>query len=97
MRKTLKLVAFAAILLTGFALAPAIYAHDTDSPRGGMMGPGMMGQGSMMQGGQGGMMNMTNMLGPMGPIGQMMANCNKMMQSMMPPQREPDQGPKNEG
>lgn len=75
MRKSIKIFAVALMLVTGLAAAPAIYADESAGSKGSMMGAGKMGKGGMM--GQGGMMNM------MGQMNQMMANCNKMIESMM--------------
>jgi len=68
MRK-IKLIAVAsAIVVVGLAATSALYAHDADEPRSSAMGPGMMGQG--------GMMNM------MAQMEEMMESCSKMMQAM---------------
>ena len=69
MRKSMKIFAVASALVAGVAIAPALYAHDSERSNGSMMGPGMMDQGGMM-----GMMNM------MGQMSQMMDHCNEMMQ-----------------
>jgi hypothetical protein len=71
MRKSIKALAIASAVIAGLAVAPALYAHDSEESGGSMMGSGMMGQGGMM-----GMMNM------MGQMSEMMEGCNRMMQSM---------------
>ena len=71
MRKSLKALLVATALTAGIAAAPTLYAHDSESAQGSMMGQGgMMGQGMMGQ-------------GMMGQMSQMMESCNEMMQSMM--------------
>ncbi len=72
MHKNVKTTLAVAALAGGLLASSALYAHDSGSSRGSMMGPGMMGQGGMM-----GMMNM------MGQMNQMMETCNRMMQGMM--------------
>lgn len=69
MRKHLKSLLVASTLAAGLAAAPAIYAHDSESAGGSMMGRSMMGQGGMM--------------GMMGQMSSMRENCNRMMQAMM--------------
>lgn len=69
MRKSMKILAVASALVAGAAIAPALYAHDSERYSGSMMGSGMTDQGGMM-----GMMNM------MGQMSQMMDHCNEMMQ-----------------
>ena len=71
MLKTIKALAIASAVIAGLAVAPALYAHDSEESGDSMMGSGLMGQGGMM-----GMMNM------MGQMSQMMEGCNRMMQSM---------------
>ena len=66
MRKSIKALAITSTVIAGLAVAPALYAHDSEES-----GDAMMGQGSMM-----GMMNM------MGQMSEMMEGCNRMMQSM---------------
>lgn len=68
MRKSMKALAIASAVIAGLAVAPALYAHDSEESGDSMMGSGMMGQG--------GMMNM------MGQMSEMMEGCNRMMQSM---------------
>ena len=68
MRKSMKIFAVASALVAGVAIAPALYAHDSERSNGSMMGPGMMDQGGMM-----GMMNM------MGQMSQMVEHCNQVM------------------
>lgn len=51
MRTQLKTLAAAAALVAGLAVAPAVYAHQSQGPRGSMMGGGgMMGQMNEMMG-----------------------------------------------
>ncbi len=71
MRKSIKALAIASAVIAGLAVAPALYAHDSEESGDSMMSPGMLGQGDMM-----GMMNM------MGQMSEMMEGCNRMMQSM---------------
>lgn len=66
MRKSMKIFAVASALVAGIAIAPALYAHDSERSNGSMMGPGMMDQGGMMS--------------MMGQMSQMMDHCNEMMQ-----------------
>lgn len=66
MRKSMKIFAVASALVAGVAIAPALYAHDSERSSGSMMGPGMMDQGGMMS--------------MMGQMSQMMDHCNEMMQ-----------------
>lgn len=72
MRKSLRTLFVASALMAGIAVAPALYAHESQGSQDSAMGPGMMGQGGMMDGG--------NMMGQMST---MMESCNKMMQEMM--------------
>ena len=81
MRTHLKTLLVASTLAAGFAAAPVIYAHDSDSAGGSMMGRGMMAQEGMM--GQGGRMGM------MGQMSSMMESCSQMMQAMMEDGHEP--------
>ncbi len=69
MRKSVKSLIAISAVMAGFAVAPALYADDS---QGSKMDRGMMGEGGMMS-----MMNM------MGQMGEMMESCNKMMQSHM--------------
>lgn len=51
MRKSVKVLAATATLAAGVAAAPVLHAHDSDKSQpgnGSIMGPGMMGQGGMM-------------------------------------------------
>lgn len=66
MLKSMKIFAVASALVAGVAIAPALYAHDSERSNGSVMGPGMMDRGGMM-----------NMMGQMSP---MMDHCNEMMQ-----------------
>ncbi|WP_206075953.1 hypothetical protein [Mesorhizobium sp. Z1-4] len=68
MRKSIKALAIASAVIAGLAVAPALYAHDSEESGDSMMGSGMMGQGGMM--------------GMMGQMSEMMEGCNRMMQSM---------------
>ena len=73
MRKSLKAFIVASTLAAGVAVAPALSAHETQTPQGPTMGHGgMMGSGGMM-----------NMMGQMGQMSQMMETCNKLMQGAM--------------
>lgn len=72
MHRSLKTFVVLAALVAGIAAAPALYGHESRSPQGPMMGPGMMDRGNMM-----GMMNM------MGQMNHMTETCNKMMQAMI--------------
>lgn len=72
MRQNLKCLFAASALFAGLIAAPALYAQDDSA---GSQRP-MMGQGDVMQGGQG-MMNM------MGQMSEMMETCNQMMKGMM--------------
>ena len=79
MRKSLKALMIASALVAGIAVAPALQAHEAQSPQSPTMGHGsMMGHGGTM--GHGGMMNM---MGHMSQMSQMAENCNKMMQGAM--------------
>lgn len=69
MRKSLKILAATSAVAISLAVAPALYAGET---QGSKMESGMMGQEGMM-----GMMSM------MGQMGEMMESCAKMMQSHM--------------
>lgn len=68
MHKSIKVLAIASAFIASLAVAPALYAHDSDNSGYPMMGSGMMGQGGM-----------TNMMGQMS---NMTERCNTMMQSM---------------
>jgi hypothetical protein len=68
MRKSIKALAIASAVIAGLAVAPALYAHDSEESGSSMMGSGMMGRGGMM--------------GMMGQMSEMMEGCNRMMQSM---------------
>jgi hypothetical protein len=88
MRSSTKAIALTAMLITGFAAIPALYAQEP-APSGE--------QGSMMMGqdGMSGMMGMMQMMSQMGP---MMETCNEMMQAMMAegadmPAMRPDASP----
>ena len=85
MRKNLKTVIMAGALAAALLSGTALYAHDSGGSQGSMMGPGMMGQGDMME--------------MMGQMSQMMAACNQMMQGMMQHHQEqphnPDKAPQN--
>lgn len=48
MRKSIKALAIASAVIAGLAVAPALYAHDSEESGFSMMGSGMMGQGGMM-------------------------------------------------
>lgn len=75
MRNSVKILVAAAALIASAALAPALYAHNSESSgehNGSMMDSGMMGEGGMM-----GMMNM------MEQMSQMMEDCSEMMQGAM--------------
>lgn len=79
MRRQLKTIFGALVLVAGLLAAPILYAHEGSGGMPMMGGGSMMGQGfgNMMGGGMGGMMGM------MGQMGQMAQNCNAMMTSMM--------------
>ncbi len=92
MRKSLRALVVASALAAGVAVAPALQAHEVQSPQGPPMGHGsMMGHGSTM--GHGGMMNMMghmSQMRQMSQMSQMAETCNKMMQGAM---GKPDQAP----
>lgn len=48
MRKSIKALAIASAVIADLAVAPALYAHDSEESGDSMMGSGMMGQGGMM-------------------------------------------------
>ena len=51
MRKSIKALAIASAVIASLAVAPALYAHDSEESGDAMMGSGMMGQMSeMMEG-----------------------------------------------
>ncbi len=83
MKLDMKTLVVASALVIGLGGPPLVYAHDTSGPQGSMTGQGMMGQGGMMQGGQGGQMGQGGMMNMMGQMIQMMATYNQMMQKMM--------------
>jgi hypothetical protein len=70
MRKSLQILALAAVLGGGPATVFPLFAAESHHSAGAMKGNGMMGGGDMK-----GMMNM------MTQMNQMMRSCNKMMQS----------------
>lgn len=72
MRKSLKALIVASTFAAAIAVAPTLSAHETQSPQGPTMGPGMMGHGGMM-----------SMMGHMSQMSQMMETCNKLMQGAM--------------
>ncbi len=74
LRKHLKTTFAIAALASGLLATATVMAHESGSPKSGIMGQGMMDQGQMMGSG---MMNM------MGQMSQMMETCNEMMQSRM--------------
>ena len=69
MRKAAKNLAIASALFVGLATVSALDARESQRSQGSMMGPGMMGQGGMM-----------DMMKMMGQMNKMMAACNEMMQ-----------------
>lgn len=71
MLNSMKTLALVTVFTAGIAAAPALYAHDSNSSVAPMMGPGMMGQGGMM-----------DMMKMMGQMNKMMGTCNEMMQSV---------------
>ena len=75
MRRSLKILPIAFVLIAALAAVPVLYANDTHGSGRSMMERGRTGQGGMM-----GMMGMMNMMGQMG---QMMDQCNQMMGGMM--------------
>ena len=93
MRKSLKALIIASALAAAGAVAPALQAHEVQSPQSPTMGHGgMMGHGSTM--GHGGMMNM---MGHMSQMRQMTETCNKMMQGAMgKPGRAPEAPPQQQ-
>ncbi len=86
MRKKLKRLVAASVVVAALA-APALYAYaDTSDSHPSTTGQGMMGNGGMMGHGSGGMMgdgSMMVMMDMMGQMGEMAQNCNAMMTSMM--------------
>jgi membrane protease subunit (stomatin/prohibitin family) len=48
MRKSIKALAIASAVIAGLAVAPALYAHDSEESGDSMMGSGMMGMMNMM-------------------------------------------------
>lgn len=73
MRSSTKALALTAMLFTGFAAIPALYAQET-APSGE--------QGSMMMG-EDGMPGEMGMMQMMSEMKAMMETCNEMMQAMM--------------
>ena len=83
MRKPVTTIAAISTLIVGLALAPTLYARDSQIFDGSMMGPGMMGQGGMMNMMPQMPMRQMGSMGQMGQMGdmtQMMEQCSQMMQ-----------------
>src|ERR671919_209405 len=92
MHKNLKRLLVALTLAAGLAAAPAIYAHDSDSAGGSMMGRGMMGMmgqmSSMME-------NCNQMTQAMMRDGHETARPNEQWRDRAP--QQPDQPPEGGG
>lgn len=69
MRRSMKALAAAAALVAGLAVAPTLFAHESQESAGSMMGHGMMGQGGMMDGMSGMMESCSSMMQTMTPGG----------------------------